>query len=297
MEFEFKKKNKKGIMGEIDENLEKIGGPLGLGIIITLILVIIIVIVIKSCSGPNQTAGADAETSTLYLDISNGIDTSSQQEGSSLQTAPDTSGNEVGAETPDEGENADQETSQPPESAMGTINPPFNQEFLESEDYPEISALIQAYFDAFESCSLADLMNIVDYNGGTPVTQEELDQRAEIVEEYQGLTCYFIEGMDSSSFVVYASYNIKFYNISTPAPTLTRFYVVIGDDGIPHIYNGEITAKLNAYLRSVNEYDCILELSSTVDGALKEACSQDSRLEELMDIMNGQEAAREAEEQ
>jgi hypothetical protein len=119
---------------------------------------------------------------------------------------------------------------------------------------------------------------------------DELTSRAEIVEAYQNLQCYIIEGMDSNSFVVYASYDIKFYNIDTPAPTLTRFYVVNSDDGSSHIYNGEITAKLNAYLKTVDEYECIRTLSDGIDAELDQACSQDERLEQLMQILYGRES-------
>lgn len=165
----------------------------------------------------------------------------------------------------------------------------LSREFLDTEDYPDITELISEYFTAYASCDLGTILSLVDYNGGTQITQEELDERAEIVEGYQNLEFYIIEGMDTSSYVVYAAYDIKFYNIDTGAPTLTRFYVVTGDDGVIHIYNGEVTAKLNAYLNSVNEYDCVQELSDSIDEGLIQACEVDETLKTLMEILYGSE--------
>lgn len=285
-------------MSEVDDKLEKIGGPLALGVVITLVIIIVIALVIKFCfGGAGQAIDESSTENTLDLNIFDGIDTSSQLEEYSTQVFPAVSGNEAGTGSQGESDPDGQETVQPSDLPSGTAISLYNKNFLETEDYPQVTELIQAYFTAYESCSMKDLMSLVDYNGGTPITQDELEQRAQIVEKYQGLVCYLIEGMDSNSFVVYASYNVKFYNISAPAPTLTRFYVVIADDGTAHIYNGEITAKLNAYLKEVNEYDCIKELSDRIDQELDEACSQDARLEELMEILYGRESAREAEEQ
>lgn len=276
-------------INEVDHKIEKIGGPLALGAVVVLLMVIVIVVVIKSC-GAART-GDENGTGSSFAGETDGINTSSQLE--QTQASPDASGNDVTGENPDasgEDDNTDNghASLHPAESVSGTDLSLHNNEFLDAEDYPEVTALIQSYFDAYAACNMTELMNIVDYNGGTPITQDELEQRAQIVEGYQDLVCYLIEGMDSNSFVVYASYNIKFYNISEPAPTLTRFYVVIGDDGAAHIYNGEVSAKLNAYLKSVNAYDCVSSLSERIDEELDEACRRDERLRELMAILYGQ---------
>lgn len=284
-------------MSEVDDKLEKIGGPLALGVVITLIAVIVIALVIKFCVGSAGQAVDGSSESTLDLNVFDGIDTSSQMEGNSTQMFPAVSENESSAENQDISAFDEQGTLPQSGLTSGTAVSLYNRNFLDTEDYPQVTELIKAYFTAYADCNITDLMSLVDYNGGTPITQDELEQRAQIVEEYQDLACYLIEGMAPNSFVVYAAYNVKFYNISASAPTLTRFYVVTADDGTAHIYNGEITVKLNAYLKSVNEYDCIKELSDKVDQALAEACSQDERLEELMKILYGQESAREAEEQ
>ena len=231
------------------------GMPIGLGVI-ALVLVLIVSLVIG-------------------MVYSGAGDSNSEEE--STQTGQTTSEDDAGA--------VEIEFS---ESVTESIDLVTVENFLDGDDYPEITALIQTYFDAYANCSLSQLMEIVDYNGGTSVTQDELDQRAEIVEAYQDLTCYLLSGMEDSSFVVYASYNIKFYNVSTPAPTLTRFYVTIGDDGVAHIYNGEVSEELSAYLNTVNEYDFVTELSDSVDAALQEACSQDSTLAQLISLMSGE---------
>lgn len=285
-----------------NDKLEKIGGLIALGVIVILLIMIVAALIIKFCFNSSEQVSDDAGTqSSSDLQISGGIDTSSQLEDDLTQILLPASDEDTASSGAEKGDTMDsaqvQESVQPSSLTSGTISPLYNREFLNTEDYPQVTELIQTYFEAYKSCSSAELISLVDFNGGTPITQDEMEQRAQIVEDYLDISCYMIEGMDSNSYVVYASYNIKFYNISTPAPTLTRFYVVTYDDETVRIYNGEVTAKLNAYLKSVNEYDDVKGLSETVDEAFKKACSEDERLRELMEILYGQEFSQKAEEQ
>jgi hypothetical protein len=259
------------------------------------IIAIVMVIKIQSNRSSQEQDQSTAE-STIDLNKFDLIDTSSQLEADTALFL--TSASDNNSETTEKSEEnstpeSPEETVLPSEMGSESSATIYNKEFLDAEDYPEITMLLKKYFKAYQECNATELIRIVDYNGGTPVTMEELTNRAEIVEAYQNLQCYIISGMDDSSFVVYASYDIKFFNIDTPAPTLTRFYVVTTDDGDIHIYNGEITAKLNAYLKTVDEYESIRALSEGIDAALDEACSQDERLEQLMQILYGRESGEE----
>jgi hypothetical protein len=288
------KKKKLNYMEERENRLEKIGGPLALGVIITLLVIVAIVMIIKIQSNRSgQGQNESTAESTVDLNKFDRIDSSSQLEEGVTQLFPLVSGNDSETTGDDEehvsGESSDEELLPSGLASESSVSL-YSKEFLPVEDHPEITDLLKKYFRAYQECNATELIQIVDYNGGTPITMDELTSRAEIVEEYQNLQCYIIEGMDSNSFVVYASYDIKFYNIDTPAPTLTRFYVVNSDDGSSHIYNGEITAKLNAYLKTVDEYECIRTLSDGIDAELDQACSQDERLEQLMQILYGRES-------
>lgn len=271
-----------------ENQMEKIGGPLALGAVITLLIIILIVFVIKIGSSRNSQDGGGDELQVNTLDPSSQL-----SEGTAL--FPLVSDNMASNSEVTEGTIDDTENALLPSGLNGDGSVAlYNRDFLPAEDYTAVVQLLDTYFQDYESCDVTGLMGIVDYNGGTPVTIDELTARAEIVEAYQDLQCYIVEGMDTSSYVVYASYNIKFYNIETPAPTLTRFYVVEAEDGALHIYNGEISAKLNAFFKTVDEYESVRSLSDGVDELLQQACNQDERLKQLMEILYGPETDQEA---
>jgi hypothetical protein len=284
-------------MEEQQDKMEKVGGRIALGVIITLLVIIAIVMAIKIQSNhSNQEQDQSTAESTIDLNKFDLIDTSSQLEEETTSILASTSDNDPETTETSEENSTPESTGElvlPSELGSESSATIYNKEFLDATEHPEITILLKRYFKAYQECNATELIQIVDYNGGTPVTMEELTNRSEIVEAYQNLKCYIISGMDESSFVVYASYDIKFFNIDTPAPTLTRFYVVTTDDGDIHIYNGAITAKLNAYLKTVDEYESIRALSEGIDAALDEACSQDERLEQLMQILYGRESEEE----
>ena len=61
--------------------------------------------------------------------------------------------------------------------------------------------------------------------------QEELENEAVWVEDYQDITCYTKPGLTEDSYVVYVTYEVKFRRVDTPAPGLMWCYVVKQDDG------------------------------------------------------------------
>lgn len=46
------------------------------------------------------------------------------------------------------------------------------------------------------------------------------------VSAYSDIECYTKEGQYENTYVVYAYYQTEYKNIDTPAPSITRFYVV-----------------------------------------------------------------------
>ncbi len=282
---------------KIDEDFADVGGklknsmPYIIGGVLTVIVIIAAGLAVLFFAERKETGETEIGTVNVSSNDVSSADDSTENDVIFL----DSSGNDVEStvennsveETSTYAQTTTEESLTAASAATSSSFTALNQEFLDSSDYENVTSLIEKYFAAYGACDLNEILSLVDYNGGTQITQEEMDERAMIVEDYQDFEFYIIEGMDESSYVVYASYGIKFYNIDTAAPTLTRFYVVTSDDGSYYIYNGEVTSKLNAYLNSVNEYDCVKELSESIDVALGEACETDETLRTLMEILYG----------
>ena len=105
------------------------------------------------------------------------------------------------------------------------------EEAYEENAVPAVNELINSYFTAYASGDLVTLQTLA-----TPITQNEqsyITLISQYIEQYQDINCYTKSGLDSNSYMVNVSLNVKFMGVETPAPGLYFFYVRTNDDGSP----------------------------------------------------------------
>ena len=103
------------------------------------------------------------------------------------------------------------------------------EEAYEENAVPAVNELINSYFTAYASGDLVTLQTLA-----TPITQNEqsyITLISQYIEQYQDINCYTKSGLDSNSYMVNVSLNVKFMGVETPAPGLYFFYVRTNDDG------------------------------------------------------------------
>ena len=109
------------------------------------------------------------------------------------------------------------------------------EEAYEENAVPAVNELINSYFTAYASGDLVTLQTLA-----TPITQNEqsyITLISQYIEQYQDINCYTKSGLDSNSYMVNVSLNVKFMGVETPAPGLYFFYVRTNDDGSLYIDN------------------------------------------------------------
>ena len=107
------------------------------------------------------------------------------------------------------------------------------EEAYEENAVPAVNELINSYFTAYASGDLVTLQTLA-----TPITQNEqsyITLISQYIEQYQDINCYTKSGLDSNSYMVNVSLNVKFMGVETPAPGLYFFYVRTNDDGSLYI--------------------------------------------------------------
>ena len=100
---------------------------------------------------------------------------------------------------------------------------------------PAVNELINNYFTAYANGDVVTLQTLA-----TPITQNEQSYIALIsqyIEAYQNINCYTKSGLDSSSYLVNVSLDVKFMGVDTAAPGLYFFYVRTNEDGSLYIDN------------------------------------------------------------
>lgn len=109
------------------------------------------------------------------------------------------------------------------------------EEAYEENAVPAVNELINNYFTAYASGDIVTLQTLA-----TPITQNEqsyITLISQYIEQYQDINCYTKSGLDSNSYMVNVSLNVKFMGVETPAPGLYFFYVRTNDDGSLYIDN------------------------------------------------------------
>ena len=161
------------------------------------------------------------------------------------------------------------------------------EEAYEENAIPAVNELINSYFTAYASGDLVTLQTLA-----TPITQNEqsyITLISQYIEQYQDINCYTKSGLDSNSYMVNVSLNVKFMGVETPAPGLYFFYVRTNDDGSLYIDNlySEYTlsrqeSALDTSVRNlITDFynsDDVIELQNDIQQKYEAALSTDENL-------------------
>ena len=109
-------------------------------------------------------------------------------------------------------------------------------------------------------------------------TDETKVTNADYIEEYRNVEVYTKPGLDENTYVVFASYDLKFKDVETPAPGLSVVYVYADEEGKYKIHNDDSDADIEECIEKTRQEADVKELISKVETALNEAMEGDESL-------------------
>ena len=168
---------------------------------------------------------------------------------------------------------------------------PVEENPLETDAYEEINTLILKYFHGLSTGDIPLVEDVVDV-----LTDEEIkviEKKKDYVESYNDIVCYTKKGLEDNTFVVFASYEMKFYNIATPAPGIMALYVFQGEDGDYRIFNGDASEELTDYVLQLAAEDDVASVIADVDARYQQLVEENEDLGKFAQAML--EAQKEAE--
>ncbi len=168
---------------------------------------------------------------------------------------------------------------------------PVEENPLETDAYEEINTLILKYFHGLSTGDIPLVEDVVDV-----LTDEEIkviEKKKDYVESYNDIVCYTKKGLEDNTFVVFASYEMKFYNIATPAPGIMALYVFRGEDGDYRIFNGDASEELTDYVLQLAAEDDVASVIADVDARYQQLVEENEDLGKFAQAML--EAQKEAE--
>lgn len=164
------------------------------------------------------------------------------------------------------------------ESTAGTPVVP-----LEENSHPEVNAVIEAYYQAAAQGDTEQLGALARGIGKEMLIY--LQKRSAYIDTYQNLVCYTKAGLEEGSYVVYASYDVKFYDMETPVPGVSPHLVQQDQDGTYYIYEGEVAPEVDSYLKEISAQDDVVDLCNRVQVRYDEAVAEDEALSQFLDQM------------
>lgn len=146
---------------------------------------------------------------------------------------------------------------------------------LEENAYPEVNTLIESFYEAWEQKDTDAMKELTD-NFST--TDETKVTNATYIESYDNVQVYTKKGLDENSYVVFASYDLKFQGIDTPAPGLSELYVMKDENGDWLIHNDESDEKVQKCLEETRQEEDVQELISQEEERYDQALDSDEEL-------------------
>lgn len=164
-------------------------------------------------------------------------------------------------------------------------------EKFKEDAYPEVNELINNYYIAYAEGAMDTLETYA-----TPISDTEksyIGMCSQYIENYQNVKCYTKSGLTKDSYLVSASYDLKFYGIDTLAPGLDFFYVEKSTDGTYKINNlysnynrerveNEIDPNVYSVYVMYGQQEDVKVIREEVQGRYQEALNADPNLVNML---------------
>lgn len=145
--------------------------------------------------------------------------------------------------------------------------------------YNSVNQLISKYFTALLS---NDNSELAKYSNNV----ENIDANKRLIwqyiESYQSIDCYTMPGMINDTYIVVATYQVKYKDSLSVVPYLDYFYICTDMSGNIYISNNTMNEEVSAYNQIMYQDNTIKELSQTVSNEYENVLKNDSKLADLI---------------
>lgn len=155
---------------------------------------------------------------------------------------------------------------------------------LKQDEMPELTALVQSYCQAKTDCdpeALQQLFGVTDLSEDQIAAErEKMELVKASIKAYKNISCYYIEGAEADSYVIFPYFEIQYRKAAKLMPTLTWGYVKKQEDG-QYCMVSELSDTEKEYVKAVGERADVKELQDQVKEAAAVAVSEDEVLQQV----------------
>ena len=155
---------------------------------------------------------------------------------------------------------------------------------LKQDEMPELTALVQSYCQAKTDCdpeALQQLFGVIDLSEDQIAAErEKMELVKASIKAYKNISCYYIEGAQADSYVIFPYFEIQYRKAAKLMPTLTWGYVKKQEDGQYRMVS-ELADIEKEYVKAVGERADVKELQDQVKEAAAVVVSEDEVLQQV----------------
>ena len=155
---------------------------------------------------------------------------------------------------------------------------------LKQDEMPELTALVQSYCQAKTDCdpeALQQLFGVTDLSEDQIAAErEKMELVKASIKAYKNISCYYMEGAEADSYVIFPYFEIQYRKAAKLMPTLTWGYVKKQEDGQYRMVS-ELSDTEKEYVKAVGERADVKELQDQVKEAAAVAVSEDEVLQQV----------------
>ena len=155
---------------------------------------------------------------------------------------------------------------------------------LKQDEMPELTALVQSYCQAKTDCdpeALQLLFGVTDLSEDQIAAErEKMELVKASIKAYKNISCYYIEGAEADSYVIFPYFEIQYRKATKLMPTLTWGYVKKQEDGQYRMVS-ELSDTEKEYVKAIGERVDVKELQDQVKEAAAVAVSEDEVLQQV----------------
>ena len=161
-------------------------------------------------------------------------------------------------------------------------------EALEKDAVPEVSKLVQDYYQALGEKNIENLKSIVK---DLDPAEESKIANTKYIESYENVEVYTKKGMEEGTYVVFASFAYKCTDVETAAPALSQLYVITDEDDKLWISAEAVSdPEIQAYVSTIMSQPDVIQLRNAVQASYDQAQAQDPQLKAFLESLGGEDA-------
>lgn len=172
--------------------------------------------------------------------------------------------------------------------------PEVKEDEYEVDTVPEVKELISTYYNSYAAGDVKKLASITE--SLSDMEKSYIKMMNEYVEGYSNITCYTKDGLEEGSYMVSATFDMKFAGTEGTLPGMDFFYIKTKEDGklcIDNLYSSfnrqikeqETDEKIDALIESFENGEDVQQLQKEFQDKYDKAVKEDENLQKMADTV------------